>query len=297
MAIVGLLVVGICFLELWFLLGRSDPANPLVNGRHLSTELLLAFGPGRSKTSTNSARNAVIASGTNSLPLLKRWLTTEPTDWRVFIGSRAWRLGIVSVQFPPDDLRLVAVNAINDLKTNAAPLMFELAAACTNSSARFADVAADALFNAVWDQSPLVLKDAVTPSIDRALAVLANRVKSDPALARRINTLEHARRGPLLRPWLVTAPLSHQASVLRLLSDRKEAAWEALPHLLAHLESTNASIAENAALCLRNYGAQAKSALPALEKAESYPDERVRAEAAKAKGMINAQIEDPLLRR
>ena len=93
-----------------------------------------------------------------------------------------------------------------------------------------------------------------------------------------------------------TAP-DEQACTLRLFSRRNEKFVEMLPLLLEHLKSTNAMLAENADICLRNYGAQAKSALLALEKAESYPNEKVQVEARKATAMIKAQLEEPMFRR
>jgi len=60
------------------------------------------------------------------------------------------------------------------------------------------------------------------------------------------------------------------------------------PRLTEHLQSPDAAIAENAPICLRNYGATASDALPFLTKALAHPNERVRTEAAKAIQRITA---------
>jgi hypothetical protein len=62
--------------------------------------------------------------------------------------------------------------------------------------------------------------------------------------------------------------------------------------LLEDLRSTNASIAENAAICLRNYGAVASNSLPQLRQALSNPNLKVRTEASNAITRITALMAD-----
>ena len=79
-----------------------------------------------------------------------------------------------------------------------------------------------------------------------------------------------------------------QSRTLRLLSRRGECYGRAEPVLIAHLKSANADIAENAAICLKNYGAQAFNALPHLQTALTRADPGVRAAASNAIYRITA---------
>jgi HEAT repeat protein len=86
-----------------------------------------------------------------------------------------------------------------------------------------------------------------------------------------------------------------QAQAVRLLSRRGEFFKEAEPLLLQHLQSTNSAIAENAAIALKNYGAEAYNTLPALRWLQ-YPDKRVRTEVFNAIMRVSALTKDRMRR-
>jgi len=183
-----------------------------------------------------------------------------------------------------------------------------LATAATNSSMAVAHLAYLTLHLQVFTWSVGFFTSDSQPSlasaVERSVKTLEAQVRQPSAhpslketLALMRNTQIYLTRtppSPLLLLRLKNLNPEAQARALRLLSRRREFFKEAEPLLLAHLGSTNSAFAENAAIALKNYGAEASNALPALHLALQYPDTRVCSEVTNAIMRIAALMNDRL---
>ncbi len=269
---------------------RHNSADMRYGGKRLSEHLLLA-----GLTDPGDSQRALAQIGTNSFPLLRSWLETDTPKWRVNLGTRLWRRGILSPAFPPIELRTAAFYAILYLGVDALPLAPDLVNQGTNAHNEFASrgigvVAVQFQKLQQLQSVPASLDASLRASLDNAIKTLETQSTHDITFRSRLEVLRKLRADvdPLFR--LNSENLEEQTNALRRLSRRDEYYPQANPILLAHLESTNARIAENAAICLGNYGPRATNAITCLRKALLHPDEQVRIAASKALSRI-AQVE------
>jgi hypothetical protein len=274
---------------------QRDSADVSYGGRRLSKHLLLGFAARRIEkpphlpdaamlASMRSSQQAVLTLGTNSLPLLSNWLDAETPRWKTEAGLRLSSRNIFSSLLPPEDLRLVACRAIRELKSVALPLAPQLAAACTNANASFASEALDSL-SALFEQMEVLPSVPVPlqPALDNTIHIFEIRAVNDASFRSRLQLLRKIRqRAAIFLSPIDEKNIEEQAKFLRILSRRNELFAASYPRLLAHLAHTNPVIAENAAICFKNYGARASNALPYLAKALAHPNERVRTETTNA---------------
>lgn len=270
----------------WIIADRSPRRNLNLASQPLAEILLTAYSPAPNThpAEINAARDLVIEAGTNCVPILRRWLREEVSTWRKRIGLRLFAKGIESSAFPTKDFQYLAFRAIQDLGRDALPLTVDLAASCTNANAFLANEAARTLeiqFTKL-EEFPISMRGPLIAALNESLAVLEQKAAHDSSFRYPGVRLKRLRDSAGLILDVESLSEEERAKALRLLSRRDQLYERALPYLLNHLVSTNSAIAENAAICLRNYGAKAANTLPDLEKALSHPNERVRAEAAQA---------------
>jgi hypothetical protein len=294
---------------------RSKREDFVYEGKRLSQHLFLAYagisvtgrGPrvGEPEVTAAPKINALVLAmqaaharvstiSTNALPLLTTWLATDLPPWRLKVGQFLCSKGIFSSAFPPEDLRIIACRAVGALNADALPLAIQVAAVCTNSSDRVANEAIDTisvLFRDLERIAPVAV-EPLSAAIDRSIKVLELRAVHDLSRRSRLESLRAARARADMILRLNTENPQEQAKILRVLSRRNEFFQHARPLLLAHLASAEPALAENAAICLRNYGANATSVLTDLQRALAHHDERVRKEASKAIERITALARD-----
>jgi HEAT repeat protein len=254
-------------------------------GKRLSEHLLLAAG------NSGGSQRALQQIGTNSLPLLRTWWETDTPKWRVSIGTRLWNRGILSPAFPPMELRWAAFSAILALGVDALPLAPYLINQGTNTHNEFASrgigvVAVQFQTLQHLQSVPASLDASLRLSLDNAIKTLEIQSTHDITFHSRLVLIRKLRLDldPLF--GLSSRNLEEQTNALRRLSRRDEYYTQANTILVAQLESTDARVAENAAICLGNYGRRATNAMTSLQKALAHPDEQVRTAASKALSRI-----------
>jgi hypothetical protein len=219
----------------------------------------------------------------------------------VKVGRVLWGRGIQATAFPPQEEALLACSAITFLDDKALVLAPKLVSVCTNSNQALATMAAATLMSQTMLlqlEFRLELDANLRTSLERARAVLsvqASQSVSSNLVKQRIVTLNRFQRllqiqppSPILLINLKQRSEDAQARALRILSRRQQGYQHVKDLLLTHLHSTNGSMAGNAASALKNYGAQAVDALPALHDALNHPSAAVRSEATNAIGRIEA---------
>jgi hypothetical protein len=290
--LVGVLLITTLGLALLFSRDKNDIRY---KGVPLSRHLLNRFLPPNADHAQRIAdsHDALAFAGTNALPLLSEWLERSTPAWRVKLGVKLWNRGIASTLFPLKSKQFAACYALTDLKGDALPLAPKLAELCSGTD-DLSNLAAVTLLRLImnWrDEMPVAQEDMLRKAIERTIKELTARPEAatNSTIANRLPLMNKLRImiGPgepsqLIVTNLKSIPRDRRSPALRRLS-RRASSYEAVePYLLEDLRSTNAAIAENAAICLRNYGAVASNSLPRLREALSNTNLAVRKEASNA---------------
>ena len=299
-----------------------SPINPLYNGIPLSTHLVTLYGGPRiirakpggftaqdiarmhaDNKKREDSRKALwgvdklpsvvtfdmpMKVGAEAAPLVTNWLASSPpTGWRLALGKRLapW------VQLPSltTDRRLIALSFLAEFPIPIHdPYLTLFAAALTNKGPeRFA--ASMALYSGLL-RGMKVEKDHVL-----RLVFPLRSGGSDPSLsgawAVEAEIIDLVDRDRDLIP-LYTLEMGHipaRVGAAMELTEKPRHSERAIPLLITNLTSTNRSVQEQCALALGAYGAEARSALPALTLLLEHPKDRVRTAASNAVATIKRE--------
>jgi hypothetical protein len=287
------------------LLFSGDRHEPRYQGVPLSTHILNHYLPSNPRTARKIAdsHDAVATLGTNTLPLLSRWLDRKTPPWRVKLGQKLWPCGITTGAFPPDPEVVVACHAVLDLKADGLPLAPQLAKLCADVDAASTLPLGVLTRQLYWwrNEMPLAVEADLRNALDTTIRDLSTRpdARTNAMVIGRVSVLKklksmlgQERPSAVIALELKSETVERRGASLRVLSRRGEFYTEAEPLLLAHLASTNSTLAQNAAICLGNFGPQASNSLPYLERTLSHSDQLVRTDASNAISRINALLRD-----
>lgn len=294
--LIGIIAIVLATFACWFLLVRNT--EPTYDGKSLS-EWLEIRGPNYFQlhpkvtapdtAAREDADRAIRFIGTNALPYLVRWVSYEPTAWRVNvifdkISIPTWLKENPTFHdflFHPIARGEKAADAFRALGPVAAPAIPALVQLLHSTNAPYRKYPVmEALRNIGPEATPAVF------------GVLTNiNLPSDAWMLTSIYQMGTNARPlvPLLLPHMQDTNISLASEIMSIVCQTQPDPQLVVPVLTQCLNDTRREIRDEAAAALADIGPAARPALPALTNLLRDPDTNVQRHAAEAIAKITSK--------